>query len=228
MARNFSLNIEEMASEKPLLATGNYAAIIVAATVSGKENKQFIRIDKESVFNKDTQQREETERYVLTGMFMLQLVLTSEKAKRVLLQDEPRQFINLNLKFNQTDGNLEQTSNVQFKQLWTLFDIDLGLITGSIDMNEVNSVPIPTELEHVENIDTLVAAENYWRQFFTLLGRILVQQQCRVRIVKRNKQENRGGKWVKTTIIESVVDNGDFNAPHIGLLPYVEGCENDL
>ncbi len=222
MSNRFAINVDEMSSKVPMLPAGVYAASIIGATIDGKEGKQYINVVEEEVYDKKIKAMVPTGKYVLKGLMMFGVIIKSEKAKQILLQDEPRLYGGMiPLTFNQEDGTLALKNNVKFKQLLDVTGLDYKEFQESVDTSILDDVEIPEELQDVDNIDTLYQSAVYHRELFNMIANAINNMDVRVKvIVRQNRQDN--------SVKENAIDPGTFQQPSIGLLPYVPGCEEDL
>lgn len=208
--RKFSVNVSEFSDKAPILPIGVYKGVLAFCSVQGKENKEFIRI--EDGYTWVNKQRVATGEKELTGMMMTGAVLTSQEAKEIMLQDEPRVYGNVRLKFDQSTGMLDPIHNVALKQLISLFDIDFNQLQADAeDAIDFDSIEIPEELQGVENIDTLYAAMLFHREVFTRLCLELNGKNVRVSITHRPNSQNK-------SVMEHCVDTGTPMAPFCGYL----------
>lgn len=222
MSVDFSLNIEEMATENPILENGFYAAVLSKASVEDKDGNPLIGIFpvKKETF-KGSGVFEETEEYKLRGTLNYTLTLISEKAKNVLMQDEPKKFGRMYLVFDQKTGKLDPKNNIMFVQLCKLFEISSKEIDEAIDKSEVSDAKVPEGLSHVENIEILSKATEYYRQFFSLLCRLIQDKKCLAEIRRQTSYSD------KSILVDNLYQ-GNYQKPTCGLAPYEEGKEFDL
>jgi hypothetical protein len=221
MARKFGINVEEMSASNPILEEGFYAGIMTGATVVGKDNKQYIDVVEEQKWDKVKKEMVKTGNYVLQGMIMYGIVLISEKAKKKLLQDEPRLFGMINIRFDQTDGSVLLTSNPTLKQLIDVSGINFKELEAAVDPDIINSVQIPDELAHVPNIQTLMESTVYHRELFTLFCNTINGMPYKVQVCNRASRQDK-------SVQEHAIYQGTINQPFCGLAPYSEGSEFDL
>jgi hypothetical protein len=212
MAR-FSVNVDDFADKTPILPAGVYSGELAKCTITGKENKQYIRIEKKVEWvNK---QRVETDDYVLSGFMMLGAVLTDDKAREILLEDEPLVFGMVSLKFNQDTGLLEMKHNVALKQLLTTLEVDFNSIQADAESSiDFDSLEIPEELLGVPNIAELYPAMVFHREAFTMLCNTINGNPVRVSIIQRPNRQNKA-------VMEHAIDNGTPSAPFCGFLPFL-------
>lgn len=219
--RDFSFDVIAMAAEKPLLDTGVYAGEIAAASIKDKEGNYLLSVIEEEKWNKKLGEKEKTGRHVLEGTLRYRITLTSERAKKILMQDEPIVFGQTTLKFDQETGQLSLTNNPMFKQIATLLDINVNELQTGVDMDAVENAVIPEEMLDIPNIKTLWPAVIYYRQFFDLFCEQMASWQVKVKLKK-------GPNFRDKSITETVLDQGNMNQPFCGMLAYEEGFEHDL
>lgn len=213
MAR-FSVNVEDFADKTPILPAGVYAGELAKCTITGKEDKQYIRIEKKVEWV--NRQRVELDEYVLNGFIMLGAVLTEDKAKEILLEDEPMVFGMISLKFNQETGQLELQHNVALKQLLTTLDVDFNSIQSDAESSiDFDSLEIPEDMLDIDNIQMLYPAMIFHREALTMLCNSLNGQPVRVSIIQRPNRQNK-------SVMEHAIDNGSASAPFCGFLPSLD------
>lgn len=209
MAR-FSVNVESFADKTPILPVGVYAGQLAYCASTGKENKQYITIQ-DSVQWKDGQ-KILTGGKELAGFIMTGAILTDEKAKEILLVDEPKVYGMMRLIFNQDTGMLDLGHNVALKQLLNVLEIDFNEIQANAeDAVDFDSVEIPDELSGVDNIETLYPAMLFHREVFAQLCVELNGRDVRVSITQRKNRTN-------ASVMEHTIDNGTPQAPFCGFL----------
>lgn len=225
MARNFNLNVSDFAAKKEILPEGFYAAQIVKASIADNDGKPFISIFEEEKTNKKTKLREKTGNWVLRGSINFQIMLLSKKARKILLQDEPRLFSRISLNFNQENGDMEINNNVQFRQLIDTFNLDVNVIGQATeaeqDQIDEEAAKIPEELVNIPNIEQLWKWAVEWQHYFNIFCQMLANEKCRVKVIQQQNFKDK-------SITEAAIDVGNWNAPSTGFLAYNDGCEEDL
>jgi len=217
--RTFAVDTTSLSTEKPTLENGLYAGVIRNATTSiGQDNT--IAVVKEKERNKVTKAMEETGRYIISGRFQYGATLTSKKASKTLQRDEPVVF----------GGQIYLNFD---KEKYTLADSHvLGAFLTALGLHEVNfaesvdweyddNIEVPAELQSVPNIETMLNSVNYHRALFDVIANTVNLQPALVKVVKQPNYKT-------PEVLENVIDRGTFSAPFCGILPYVEGFENDL
>jgi len=215
-----SFSASSLSSEVPVLPEGIYAGNLVNVSIIGKENKQYFSIQKARSWNKDTGSMEDVlengePKYVLSGMILTQVKLTSKKAAKILGRDEPSFVKMINVHF--TDDLQPDTGRNQ--QLKTLLDT-LGLgaepFESYVSFEYDPDIEVPSELSHLANAVDMLNALNYYKELFNVICNSCKDQNVKVAISKVTKAD-------KTT--ENQIGGGRTSC---GFLTYEEGCENDI
>lgn len=219
--RKFSVNINDVIDHRPILPVGIYAGVLSGCTIEGKSNKQYIAIKDEYTWKNG--ERKATGKKILEGMLMLGVVLTSEKAKKILAQDEAKVYAMLNLRFDRETGVLDLRRNIAIRQLVDTLGVDFNAIQDGVDesMDSIESMEIPEEFQEIDNIEVLFPAMLYWREVFFALCTQLNGQPVRTQITHRPSNLDK-------SVQEHTINTGTVGAPFCGILQYVPGCEDDI
>jgi len=217
--RSFIIDTTSLSTARPLLDNGFYAGTIVNASVEGKEGKQYFKIVEEKVWNKDTGTREPTGDYILSGMIVFGVALTSKKAIKLLQQDEPRFFGNIFLRFDKETYALQD--NIPLGQLLNAVGLGTTNFGEMVDFESDEDIEVPEELESIPDIVSKLNALEYGKQLFELVCQAINNQPVKAKIIKQVSQDNPDTQ-------ENVLDRGSSYAPFCGVLPYEDGCEEDL
>jgi len=217
--RSFDIDTTSLSTTKPLLDNGFYAGEIVNAAVEGKEGKQYFTIREEKKWNKNTKEMELTGDWELNGMMVFGVSITSKKAIKLLQQDEPRFFGSIFFSFDKETYKLED--NVQLGQLLTALDLKETNFGEMVDFEMDDNIEVPEELASVPDIVTKLNALEYYKQVIGVICQTINNQPVKAKIIKRAQRDN-------PEVQENVLDTGSFSAPFCGVLPYEEGCEEDL
>lgn len=220
MAKSFAMDTTSLSTEKPLLDNGVYAGIICNASTKVGQN-DTIEIIKEKKWNKTTRQSEETGNYIIGGRLQYGVTLTSKKASKVLQRDEPRIFggqiyANFDEDFRLADSHILG----QFLQALGLHDVNFSeaaLASWEYDDN----IEVPEELASVPNIVDMLNSVAYHRVFFEVIANSVNGLPVLAKVVKQPNYKT-------PEVLENVLDMGTRNAAFCGILPYVDGAENDL
>ena len=217
--RSFIIDTTSLSTARPLLDNGFYAGTIVNASVEGKEGKQYFKIVEEKVWNKDTGTREPTGDYILSGMIVFGVVLTSKKAIKLLQQDEPRFFGNIFLRFDKETYALQD--NIPLGQLLNTVGLGTTNFGEMVDFEYDDDIEVPEELETIPDIVGKLNALEFNKQLCELICQAINNQPVKAKIIKQVSQDNPDTQ-------ENVLDRGSRYAPFCGVLPYEDGCEEDL
>lgn len=221
--RSFGFDTSSLSTAVVLLEEGFYAGELINVGVTrgeGEEFKQNIEIKKERKWDKANKVMVELDNYIITGWLSFGALLTSKKAIKLLQRDEPKIFGGMiNLSFD--------------KESLTLLDNPtLGAWLAALELHEINfgenvdweydeDILIPEELAAVPNIVDMMNSLAYQRQLFSDICIAASGARCKVKVVKQPNYKNK-------EVLENSIGMGNSNAPFCGILPYVEGCEEDL
>lgn len=218
--RSFGFDTTSLATAAPLLNEGVYAGVVTNATISGKEGKQYINVNKEVKWNSSLKKMEETGESIIQGFLMYSTVLTSKKAIKTLQMDEPYLYGGIiRLEFDKETFVLKP--NHVLGQFLTALDLQDVKFTDSVDWEYNEDIKVPEELTLVPRIVDMLNSVNYQRALFTLIANAANNHPVRVSVVKRPNRQT-------PEIMENAINLGTFSAPFCGILHYVENCEMDL
>lgn len=215
---NFSTS--SISAVVPVLPEGVYAGNLANVSIVGKENKQYFNIQKAQSWNKDIGKMEDVlenglPKYILSGMILMQVKLTSKKAQNILGRDEPSFIKMLNVRF--TDNlELDKDKNQQFRTLIDAVGLSSEPFESYVTFEYDPDVEVPTELKDVPNIVDMLNALNYYKDLFNVICNACKDQNVKVAITKVTKAD---------TTTENQIGGGRTSA---GVLTYVEGCEDDV
>jgi len=216
--RSFAVDTTSLSTEKPTLDNGLYAGVIRNATTSiGQDNT--IAVVKKKVWNKNAKVMEETDEYIIGGRFQYGATLTSKKASKLLQRDEPVVF------GGQIFLNFDESFKLANSYVLGAFLTALGLhevnFSESVDWDYDENIEVPEELQSVPQIVEMLNSVAYHRALFDLIANTVNLQPALVKVVKQPNYKT-------PEVLENVIDRGTASAPFCGILPYVEGSENDL
>jgi len=218
--RSFSIDTTSLSTITPVLDNNFYAGELVGASITGKENKEFFTIRKEKVWDKNSKEMVETGDYELNGMLMYSVSLTSKKAIKLLQQDEPRIFGGM-IFFSFDKETYAMKDNVQLGQLLTALDLKDTNFDELVDFEFNDDIKVPEELESVPDIVTKLNALEYAKGLLTVICQTINNMPCKAKVIKQVQRGN-------PDVMENVLDMGSRSCPFCGILPYEDGCENDL
>jgi len=215
-----SFSASSISSEVPVLSNGIYAGKLTNVSIVGKENKQYFAIRKAQQWDRDLKAWVDViengeQKYILAGMILVQVVLTSKKAIKVLGRDEPNFIRMLNISF---DGNFQPdvSKNQQFKNFLTVLGLENEPFETYVNFEFDPEIAVPSELESVPNVVTMLNALNYYKELFSIICNTAKDNFVKVSIERSTKQDES---------IENIISGGRTAA--CGFLKYEEGCEND-
>lgn len=220
--RSFGVDTTALATVAPTLDEGYYAGYITGAAIASKDGKkQYINIQKEKVWNKDSKQMDETGKWVIQGMMMYGVTLTSKRAIKALGIDEPRIFGGM--------MRVETDDQYRIKPSHVLGDYlaKLGLKEINFDAETESSwegddnIQVPDDLKDVPDVITMLNALAYIRTFFNLIAQSSNGIAVKAKVLKKATRDN-------AELMENVLDQGTFSAPYCGFNIYSDGFENDL
>jgi len=220
--RGFGFDTSSISTVVPLLPTGFYAGEITGATIEGKGGKEFVKVQAEKKWNAADKEMQLTGDFEVAGMFMYSAILSSKKAIHILQRDEPRIFGGMFfLRYNKAGENgfaLDPAANVPFGDLLKvtgLTDTDFAeLIAWEYD----EEIEVPEEFADVEDIVLMLNAAEYSKAILTVVCQSINGMQVKVNVVKKANRDN-----------ANVQENSiNVSRQSCGLLPYVDGCEEDL
>lgn len=220
--KSFAMDTSSLSTEKPVLDNGVYSGVIRnAGTVIGQNNT--IQVAKERTWDRNSRTWSETGEYIIEGSFRFGATLNSKKAEQVLQRDEPAVFggqIDLRFDENYTlvDNHLLGSflEALGLRDSWGEFQETAG---ASFEYDE--DIEVPAELQSVPNIIDMLNSVVYHRGLFELIANAVNGQPVLVKVVKQPNYKT-------PEVLENVVDRGTGNARFCGILPYVDGAENDL
>lgn len=219
MSREFNFDTSSLSTAKPLLDNGFYAGVLDGACIEGKENKQYFKIRKELIWDKNIKgQRNETGNYELSGLMMYRVILTSKKAIKLLQQDEPFIFGG-QIFFNFDKDSYNLLDNIQLGQLLTALDLQDHDFQSEVDFEFDEDIEVPEELQGAEDIVTKLNGLEYAKQLISVICRTINGMPVKANVVQRPNNQN-------ADLQENVLNmsKGAF----CGVLSYEEGLEEDL
>ena len=225
--RSFGYNTTALATAPLVLEDGIYAGILSGAAISGKEDKQYINIVEEQVWDKNVGTTKtgksgsfvKTGDYIIEGSIFYGATLTSKKAITTLQRDEPKVFGGrIKLAFD------KETLSLVDNHVLGSFLAALGIhehdFSADVDFEYNEAIEVPEELAHVPNIVDMLNSLAYQRAMFTNIVNEANHQPIRVSVAKQPNYKD-------PSLLENVINTGRFNSS-CGILAYVDGCENDL
>ncbi len=227
--RSFGFKSENLAKVKPVLESAIYAGQIIGATVTGKEDKQFIVIQrdqewKEKMYNEKTGKMGmfvDLDTYSLTGNLRFGVVLTSKKAIQTLQQDEPKVygagFNQITLAFDKETYQFDTENNVAFTNWMDALGLNSDDFVENVDWEWNDDIDVPSDLAQVDDIVTKLNALAYARALFSSICLAANGIPVKVDVTKQVDARSKETINVITT-----------RKTYAGVLPYVDGCENDL
>jgi len=220
--KSFAMDTSSLSTEKPVLDNGVYAGVIRnAGTLIGQDNT--IEVVKERKWDKNSRTWEETGASVVEGSFRYGATLLSEKAKQVLQRDKPIIF------GGQIDLRFDENYKLLDNHLLGAFLEALGLKDSWGDFQEAalggweydENIEVPEELQAVPNIIDMLNSVTYHRGLFEIVANAVNEQKVLVKVVKQPNYRT-------PEVLENTIDRGTSNARFCGILPYVDGSEDDL
>lgn len=220
--RGFGFDTSSISTTVPLLPTGFYAGEITGASIEGRGGKQFVKVNAERKWNKNLKEMELTGDFEVSGMFMYSAILNSKKAIHLLQRDDPRIFGGMFfLRYNKAGENgfaLNPTSNVPFGDLLKVCGLSDTDFTEMIDWEYDEEIEVPEEFADVEDIVLMLNAAEYSKAILTVVCQSINGMQVKVNVIKRPTRDN-------PNVQENTIN---VTSNSCGLLPYVDGCEEDL
>ena len=218
-----AFSASSLSSEVPTLPTGVYAGRLTNVTITGKENKQYFQIRKSQAWNKAAKVFEDVIvdgvlQYEITGMIMIQGILTSKKAQKVLGRDEPGFFKMLNISFDQ-NMNPDEQRNQQLANFLSVLGLDKEPFETYVNFEFDPEIEVPSEYAEVPNIVNMLNALNYYKELFNIICNSCKDQNVRVHIERVTDKVS--GE------VTNEVAGGRFSTS-CGFLSYEEGSENDV
>jgi hypothetical protein len=218
-----SFSASSLSSEVPTLATGVYAGRLTNVSITGKENKQYFQIRKSQQWNKVAKVFEDVVidgevQYEITGMIMIQGILTSKKAQQVLGRDEPGFFRMINISFTK-DMQADESRNQQLANFLSVLGLDKEPFETYVNFEFDSEITVPSELAEIPNIVNMLNALNYYKELFNIICNSCKDQNVRVHIERVTDKVS--GE------VTNEVAGGRFSTS-CGFLSYEEGSENDV
>ncbi|MFA6201264.1 MAG: hypothetical protein WC679_12760 [Bacteroidales bacterium] len=215
-----SFSASSLSSEVPVLPNGIYAGKLVNVSIVGKENKQYFTIRKAQVWNKEDKKFEDViengvQKYILSGMILMQVALTSKRAAKTLGRDEPQFVKMLNVTFND-NFNPDDSKNQQVKKFLEVLGLENEPFEQYVSFEFNPEIEVPEELAEVENAIGMLNALEYYRQLFNIICNSCKDQNVKVSIEKKTAADGQVSNEI----------GGGRTAP--GVLKYEAGCEEDL
>lgn len=209
----FDFTQENFETVKPILAAGFYKGMIASTSLVKKDSdgNEVPTICIQPEIKYENKKPVETGNFILKGSMNYTIALLSDKAKKTLMQDEPKVFGRMSLNFDQKTGKLDPKNNIVFAQIVKLFDLNLQEIFSAIDTSDLEDVEINEKFTSVENIKLLTQAEVFYNRFFTLFGQMISNLPVKVKISRRKN-------FSDPSIIEAGLDQGNLNQPFCGML----------
>jgi len=225
--RQFGFNTTSLATAPLVLEDGVYAGAISGAAIAGKEDKQFINIVKETVWDKNVGTTKsgkagsfvETGNWVIEGSIFYGVVLTSKKAISTLQRDEPKVFGG-RIKLSFDKESLTLIDNYVLGAWLSALGLSEHDFSEGVDFEYNESIEVPEELALVPNAVDLLNSLTYQRAMFSSVVEAANHVPVRVVVAKQANYKDKN-------VIENVINTGSFNSS-CGILAYEEGCENDL
>lgn len=219
--RKFAVDTTALSTVVPVLETGIYAGQITSAGVKFKDNKWGVNIEQEQSWDDDLQKFvvEPNAPWIIRGNFNYGVVLTSKKAIKLLQRNEPIVFGQIRLSYDPETYIMRD--NVALGKLIEVCGFKDHDFDAEVDWEYDESIEIPEALASVPNAVDLVNALDYTRQLLTKIAESINHTPVRVNIERRPKRKAKEE-------FENVIYAGTWDSPSCGLLPYVEGCEEDL
>lgn len=217
--RKFSVDTASLATSKPTIPAGVYAAQIVNAGIKIQNDWTInFRKDYEWVNNKPVDL--ENGNYIIEGMLNYGVLLLSKKAIKTLQIDEPRLFGGrINLRYDKKTFILED--NHIFGRLLEVLGIKDIDFDSELDWEWDDNIEIPEELSGFANAVDLLNGLAYTRAFFTKVAEYMNGVKCKAVVGTRAKPKDPESK-------ENFLDCGKGANASCGVISYSEGCEEDL
>jgi hypothetical protein len=215
--RSFGVDTSSLSTEAPVIDNNFYAAQLTGASIENKDHKSFFKVQEEKKWNKTDKVMELTGDWVVSGMLMFSVILTSKLAIKRLQRDEPRIFGSpIFIRFDKK--TYQMLDNPVLGQILEVFDLGGTDFDELVDFEEDDNIAVPPELADVEDIVKKLNAVEYYKALFTLICQSISDLPCRVKIIKRPMRDNPNTQ-------ENVID---LSNTFCGLLSYTDGCEEDL
>lgn len=235
--RSFGWKAEEMVKERILLPDGLYAGTVKNASVVDKDGNSRLKFQKEQIWDSKAPNPKnpakagafvETANYVIVGDIYFSGVLTSNKAKSILAQDEPTVTGGrLRLKFNGYNSENPEESwmfnvknNIPFTNFVSALGIDLDAIMDAVDFDFNENLPIPEELAEIPDAIGLLNSLIFHREVFALVVKKANGSEALFKVIVEMQNNDEHNK-------RNTIDTGNFNS-FCGILPYTANAENDL
>lgn len=208
--RNFGFDTSSLATAPSLLEDGVYTGIMSGASISGKENKQFINIVEETKWDKNEKVQKLTGDWIIEGSIFYGVTLNDQRAIDTLQRDEPKVFGGrIRLAFDkETLALLPNFVLGAWLEALGLLEIDFS---EGVDWEYDENIDIPMELADVPNIVDMLNSLEYQRAMFSTICQAANNTPVRVKVVKQANYKNKD-------VFENSIDTGSYNS-FCGILP---------
>lgn len=233
MAERRKFQASKVPTKKVVVPHDMYAGTLTPTIMS--KNGSMIRIEpKEEWDNSIKDFVKFPGEFMLRASIILGVTLTSQKAKKILGQDDPKTNGFLQINFSQeTDGEYEGTSEIanspalgQFQVLVGITEeVEEGVTETLIDLNEEidwehdDDIEVPADMQGYKYAVQMLNDKLYYEALFGAMCAYGVNLDVMAEVFDKAPRGKNKGK----------PDNGvACTNDSLGLMPYVEGSELDL
>lgn len=207
-------------TETIVTPAGVYSGILTTKVQS--KNGSLVKVVPKTEW-KDGEKVEFPGEFMLQGMILMEVILTSKKAIKALGKDEPYMNGFLRASFKLGEGEQEGISELvetpplgQLLELLQLSDVDLE---AEMDFEEDLDVEVPADMEDFPGAVQLLNDKAYYEALFAVICAYGVSLPVMVNLFDKASWGTNEGK----------PENGiDVTRDSLGIMPYIDGSEEDL
>lgn len=227
--RKFGVNTKNIPDALPTIPEGVYVGELTNAAIAGKNDKNYIRIEKETVWNKDAIAEKtgkkgafvETGDYILAGDIYYSVTLKDSPDQVLPMDEMPMRLGRVKLVFDKDTFTFSEASDKfgPLNRVYKQFITATGVDPDALGLNEAVSyageeIEVPEELAGVPNIQEMLQYLTWYREYFNLVCEAISGQQVKVKVKEIADRDN-------PTVMVNVIDTGNYNS-FSGILSLVE------